>query len=212
VIAARLALAGLLVAAPLQAQLTRYLSAGLDAGSVKLQTAPISGTAEVLSGVVIGGSGSLSFRIVSLHGSYSEGNLTADSGNAASRDLVDGTLMLAIRPVRWLALRAGKHLRSYIGTSGTRRLETWEAGLRVEGPLVGDQVRAHVDAFRSLSASVNVGAALSHLQGGSAGVTFHLPRAPVWGRITYRIDQAETTDGGTETLDGIILAIGFGGR
>ena len=46
----------------------------------------------------------------------------------------------------------------------------------------------------------------------SAGVTFHLPRAPVWGRITYRIDQAETTDGGTDTLDGIILAIGFGGR
>lgn len=209
----RLALAGLLFAtAPLQAQVLRHLTAGLDAGSARLRAAPVTGGAEELSGVILGGGGSLLWNRFSLEVSYAQGNLTADSGNAAPRDLVEGSVLLAARPVSWATILIGPHLRAYVDPAATRRLKTMEARVRAEGPLIGDMVRAHVEVWRSLSASVNSGVPLDYLQGGSAGLTVRLPRAPIWGRLSYSIDQATTTDGGKETLDGIRVAIGFGGR
>ena len=208
---AALVLLALLPAAG-RAQVARFVSAGLDAGSVQVRTAPASGGGEALSGSVLGGGGALHLGAVSFEATYAQGNLTSDSGSATPRDLVDGVVMLAIRPVRWLTLKGGPHLRSYVNPASTRRIETWEGRLRLEGALVGDVVRGHVEGWRSFSASVNVGSPLDYLQGGSAGISVRLPRAPFWGRLSYLIDQAAAVDGGTETLDGVIVAIGFGGR
>lgn len=209
---ARLVLILLLAATPLHAQLSRILSIGAGGGSVRLRTEPAVGQGEVLSGSVIGTSGALTLGIASLELSYLEGNLTPDSGTASPRDIVDGAAFLAVRPVRWVALKLGVHLRSYVIPSGTERWLNYEARLRGEGDIIGSILRAHVELARSVSADVNIGPQAESFQSGEAGLVVRLTRAPVWARLSYVIDQAKTAGGGTETLDGISLAIGYGAR
>lgn len=207
-----LALLGLALAAPLSAQTSRFLSAGLGAGTGHLHVAPASGPAEVLSGALIGGNVTLNVSRFSLEGFYAQGNLTADTGSAVSRDIVDGSLMAVVRPISWLAIKGGFHLRAYVTPAFTARPAAWELRARGEAPLIAGRMGGFVEVFRSVQATTNVGVDLDYWQGGSAGVTLRLPRAPVWGRFSYFIDQTVGVDGGTETLDGITVSIGFGGR
>lgn len=207
-----LAVMGLALAAPLSAQASRFLSAGLGAGTAHLHTAPAGGSSEVLSGALIGGNVTLNAKRFSLEGFYAQGNLTADTGSATSRDIVDGSLMAAVRPISWLAIKGGLHLRAYVTPGFTARPAAWELRLRGEGPVITGRVTGFAEVFRSVKATTNVGVDLDYWQGGSAGVTLHLPRAPVWGRFSYFIDQTVGVDNGTETLDGITISIGFGGH
>ena len=207
-----LAVTALLMAAPLNAQASRFLTAGLAGGMLSVTDEPASGPAQTFSGMVLGGGGTLTFKMVGIEVLYSQGKLTSDSGAALSRDLVDGYAMLVVRPTAWLSLKTGPHLRSYVTTASTAQFQAWEARVRLEGMLVEGRVRAQVEGFRSLSATVNFGAEVDYVQGGMAGVVFQLPRSPIWGRLSYLIDQVAGTDGSRQTLDGLILSLGFGGR
>ena len=207
-----LALAALALAAPLQGQVSRFVTAGLAGGSLSVRDQPASGPAQTFSGMVLGGGGTFTYKFIGVEVLYSEGKLTSDSGPALSRDLVDGYAMVTVRPLPWLVLKTGPHLRSYVTPSSTANFDAWEARVRLQGSLVEGRVSGLVEGFRSLSASVNSGVAVDYVQGGMAGVVFQLPRAPFWGRLSYLIDQVAAADGRTQTLDGVIVAIGFGGR
>jgi hypothetical protein len=74
-------------------------------------------------------------------------------------------------------------------------------------------VRGYAELWRVVAADVNVPESFDHGQGGEAGMIVRLARAPLEGRIGYRIDHA-VLGGGTrlETVDGVVIGIGLSGR
>jgi hypothetical protein len=201
-----------LAAAPLQAQLTRNADFGLGVSSTRLTAVSDAGTAR-FSGIVLGGGGGIGRGLVSVEGGYRQGSLTPDSGAVVAQDLVEARLLVALRPLPWLSVLAGPHARAFVAPGGTERWMFFEAGLRVEGPVVIPSVSTHVELWAALGGSVNVGSGSPSARGGEAGVTLHLPRSPVWGRLTYAMDRA-TQSGGTNirTVEDLRLSIGVGGR
>ena len=107
----RLALAlALGLAAPLAAQGGVQVSGGLDATS--LHTASDVGSAGTkLSGVLLGGSGRLTYRALSLDLDYRQGSLQP-AGGGISQEGVEGALLLGVSPRPWLTIRVGPHART----------------------------------------------------------------------------------------------------
>lgn len=205
-----LLLALILVATPLQAQISRQLRFALSGNSTRLTSVTASGTA-ILSGVTIGGSGRIGSGRVSVEGAYRQGSLAADSGTALAQDLVEARLMLAVRPVSWLTVLAGPHARAFITPGITERWMFIETRVRAEGEVVSPTVSSHVELWLALGGSVNSGGGSPSARGGEAGVTLRLPRSPVWGRLAYAIDRA--TQPGTanvRTVEDVRLSIGIG--
>ena len=204
-------LAGAL-AEPARAQLARTLAGGLGAGSVRSVVSDAAGTTGTLTGVAVGGGGSLHLGPVYLGGTYLQGRLLPDTGSSAARDLVEAGLTLAARPVTWLSLGGGLLVRGYIMPSGTER---WILGVlraRAEGAILTPVIRTHVELWRAVSAEVNIGTGSGSAQGGEAGLTLRLPQTPFWGRLTYAIDRATIADGSrAETLERVAIAVGYGG-
>ncbi len=166
-----------------------------------------------MSGVVAGARAQASLGLVSLEASYAQGRLSADTGTAPSRDLVDGSVFLAVRPAPWLALRAGPQLRAYAAPGGTERWVLWEGRIRVEAPIVTGTLLAHVEGWLALSSGVNADPGASGAGGGQAGLTLRLPSSPVWLRLSYAVDQEKMKNNvRTETLEAVALTVGFGGR
>ncbi len=199
-------------ASPLPAQVTRHVAAGLGATQMRLRSTAAGSGTEALSGVAVGGGGQLSAGLAALEASYLQARLTADTGTASARDLVEGSVRLVVRPTRWLALEGGPHIRAYAAPGGTERWVLWEARARVEGALVSRMVWTDLALWRALAAEANVGQGTRTAQGGEVRLTVRLPQAPVWARLSYRIDQAKTGGGErVETLEGIGVSLGVGG-
>ncbi|MFI5280904.1 MAG: hypothetical protein ACHQU1_10430 [Gemmatimonadales bacterium] len=199
----------LATARPLAAQAWRALELSAGATAARFRsTAP--GNAGASSGVVAGGDGRILIGPVSLHGWYLEGRLAPDTGTT-TRDLVDAGLLLAVRPTPWAVLAAGPHLRAYVLPAGTERWVLWEGRARVEESIIAGTVRAHVELRAAISGTVN-GQKADAARGGEAGITARFPRSLLWARLTYTIDHAQLVPSGTETLEGVTLTVGLGGR
>jgi hypothetical protein len=205
-------LACMLPAGALRAQGLRNLS--LDAGVSRMHFhSAASGGGEALSGIAAMGRARFFVGAFWLETSYSQGHLVADTGAAVSRDLVDGSAFLAGRPVAWLALKAGPHLRAYVRPGATERWVMWEAHARVDRPIIPGTLDAHFEAWTALSATVNVDPGALGSRGGQAGLILRLWQSALWARLTYAVDQAKLkSNARTETVEAILFAVGLGGR
>ena len=205
-------LAAMAPTGPLAAQLPRNLGLDLQISRPRLQsTSP--GGGEMLSGLVAGGRLRVVLRPVSLDLSYSQGRLTADTGGAAARDIVEGSLLVAARPVPWLALKAGPHLRAFAAPGGTERWVLWEGRAHADAPIVQGEWLAYVEAWVAVASSVNVDPGASGARGAEAGLTVKVPQSPLWGRLAFVVDQARLKNGArSETLQTVVLSIGLGER
>src|SRR3989442_935572 len=112
------------------------LVAALTAGELGAQALRPTGsaslvTARVRSAVPAGidqftgsaflGQGALTMGRGELSVSYLQGTLNHDGGSAAGRDLVEGTVLLGIRALDWLALGGGPQARADTPPGGTHR-------------------------------------------------------------------------------------------
>jgi hypothetical protein len=208
--AAALVLAALLAPAPLAAQVERR--AGFEALVTRTHFASSGpGGAEAMSGIVAGGRARLALGPLALSASYDQGRLLADSGSAAPRDLVDGAVMLGVRPVPWLTVGAGPHLRAYTNAGGTERWVLWQARVGAEAPLIPGAVDAEAGVWVAAGITANTTPGASDARGADAGLTVHLPRSPLWARLAYTVDRARLQQGArTETLESVVLSAGFG--
>jgi hypothetical protein len=205
----------LLVAVPARpgaAQIPRYLGLDLGISRPRFQSAsPLGG--EQLSGLVAGGRLRIVLRPVSFDVAYSQGRLTADTGSAPARDIVEGSLFLTVRPVPWLALKAGPHLRAYAAPGGIERWVLWEGRAHADAPIFDGQWLAYGELWIAAASSVNVSPGADGARGAEAGLTLKLPRSPLWARLAYVVDQARLKNGArTESVQAVVLAVGLGGR
>lgn len=209
---AALLLAGTLSAGPLRAQLLQHVS--VDAGVFRLHfRSAASGVGETLSGLAAVGRARFIVGPTSLEASYSQGRLVSDTGTAAARDMVDGSAFLAVRPVSWLALKAGPHLRAYVAPGSTERWVMWEAHAHADGSIIPGMLDASVEGWMAVGSSVNVDPGAHGARGGQAGLILRLWQSPLWARLTYVVDQAELKNNArTETVEAILFAVGLGGR
>ena len=163
-----------------------------------------------LRGPMFGGEGRVVFNGFSLGLGLSSGTLqTADQ--TVKRDLIEGRLVVAARPVPWLEMSVGPFVRAYVTDSVTERWVFWQARARVEAPIVTASLTSYVELWRALSSDVNLVAGAGRVQGGEAGVVYRPPQRPFWLRLSYRLDDAAVRARGSETLEAISLAIMVGG-
>jgi len=163
-----------------------------------------------LRGPMFGGEGRVLFNGFSLGLGLSSGTLqTADQ--AVKRDLIEGRLVIAARPVPWLEMSVGPFVRAYVTDTLTERWVFWQARARVEAPIVTASLTSYVELWRAWSSDVNLVAGAGRVQGGEAGVVYRPPQRPFWLRLSYRLDDAALRARGSETLEAISLAIMVGG-
>src|SRR5256884_2493132 len=96
--------------------------------------------AEDFAGNAFLGQGAVGLGRLQLSVSYLQGTLNRDGAFGASRDLVEGTVMLGARPLTWLTLETGPHARAYTLSAGTQRWLFWELRARAASAFVGSAV------------------------------------------------------------------------
>lgn len=201
------------VASPLAGQ-ALHPAASASVVTARVRSA-VPGATDQFSGAVFLGEGSLSLGRFSLGVSYLQGTLDPSGvpGAATSRDLVEGTVLLGVRPAAWLTLEAGPHARAYNLTGGTQRWLFWELRARAATAFVGTAVRGYAELWTAVSADANVPEPFDHAQGGEVGMILRLARSPLEARLGYRIDHA-VLGGGTrvETVDGVVAGVGLSWR
>ncbi len=192
-----------------QAQAARYLLSG-GGSLVRLQST--AGTAGSLDGFVIGGSGRASAWRLELEAGYAEGRLKPASGTLPSRDLVEGEVMLGVRPVPWLVLRGGPHARGYVQGGVTERWLLWEARARVDAFVAAPTIRGYLEVGGALSGStLNATGRFGNSRRGEAGVIVRVARAPVWFSLAYGVERTRLASGiGLDALERVSASIGLG--
>jgi hypothetical protein len=207
-------LLGVLGARPLPAQAPRTVEAEAEVSRARFRSTAPDGT-DALSGLVLGIRARLTGTLIGAEASYAQGRLTAAAGSGPSRSLANGSVFLTTRPKPWLTLKAGPELRAYAAPGGTERWVLWEFRARAEAPIVSAQLtlRAHVELWSALAASVNADPGASGARGGQAGMVMRLPRSRVWLRLSYAVDEERMKSGArTEALETVALTVGLGGR
>jgi len=165
--------------------------------------------AGIASGFTPGAEGVLSVWKLRLEARYLEGHLQQDSGSIGARDVVEGSVLAGVAPIRWIAIETGIHARSYVTSGGTERWVFWEAHVRAEAPLDGPRVRAYAELWRVLSSDVTGTQPLDRGQGGQAGIILESPRVPFWARLGYGVEDVRLGGGARrETVETMVLAVG----
>ena len=167
-----------------------------------------------LRGPVLGGEGRLVFSGFTVGLGLSSGTLQAADQGTVKRDLIEGRLVVAARPLPWLEMSVGPFVRAYVTDSVTERWVFWQARARVDAPIVTANLTSYVELWRALSSQVNLVAGAGRVQGGEAGLVYRPPQRPFSLRVAYRVDDAAIGRGaiGSETLEALSLAILVGGR
>ncbi len=163
-----------------------------------------------LRGPVLGGEGRLVFNQFAVGVGLLSGTLQM-ADQTVKRDLIEGRLVVAARPLPWLEMSVGPFVRAYVTDSVTERWVFWQARARVDAPIVTASLTSYVELWRALSSDVNLVAGAGRVQGGEAGVVYRPPQRPYWVRLAYRVNDAAVRAGGSETLEAVSLAIGVGG-
>ncbi|MBI4419340.1 MAG: hypothetical protein HY560_00810 [Gemmatimonadetes bacterium] len=202
--------AGAMMAAPLaeaRAQRVTLVVGGMSARVHNFAGAP----SEALSNRVLLGEGTVSLNRFFLEAGYLQGGLSAETGLSAPQDIVEGRLLAGAWPLRWLALKAGMHARSYVLSAGTRRWVFFEVRSRAERWLASDVLGIHVELWAAPAATFNIDEQLDQARGGETGLRLRLSPLPLWAGLAYRVDQARMS-GGTrrEMTEGLVLTVGFG--
>jgi len=200
-------------AAPGAAQVPRY--AGVDGGISRVRfRSTTSAGGEQLTGVVARGLARGRAGAFSIEVAYAQGRLSSDTGLAVDRDLVDGSIVLAARPLPWLVVGAGPHARAYVAAAGgTERWMHFEGRVRAEGEIVPGMLQAHLEGALALSSSVNLAAGAGGARGAEVGLTLRPRQSPVWVGLGYAVDRANAKGGArAETVEMVMLSVGWGAR
>src|SRR5205809_493933 len=187
-----------------------------DAGFVwvRSDTAPAGAGAIRLRGPVLGGEGRLVFNGFSVGLGLSSGTLKAADQGTAKRDLIEGRLLVAARPLPWLEMSVGPFVRAYVTDAVTERWVFWQARARADAPIVTSGLTSYVELWRAVSSQVNLVAGAGRVQGGEAGVTYRPPKRPFSLRLAYRVDDATVRGGGdgSQMLEAISVSVMVGER
>jgi len=129
-----------------------------DAGFVwvRSDTAPAGAGAIRLRGPVLGGEGRLVFKGFSVGLGLSSGTLEAADQGTAKRDLIEGRLLVAARPLPWLEMSVGPFVRAYVTDAVTERWVFWQARARADAPIVTSGLTSYVELWRAVSSQVNL--------------------------------------------------------
>src|SRR6059036_1896516 len=129
-----------------------------DAGFVwvRSDTAPAGAGAIQLRGPVLGGEGRLVFNGFSVGLGLSSGTLKAADQGTAKRDLIEGRLLVAARPLPWLEMSVGPFVRAYVTDAVTERWVFWQARARADAPIVTSGLTSYVELWRAVSSQVNL--------------------------------------------------------
>ena len=187
-----------------------------DAGFVWVRSDTAAGAAGAirLRGPVLGGEGRLIFNGFSVGVGLSSGTLqTADQGTA-KRDLIEGHLLVAARPLPWLEMSLGPLVRAYVTDAATERWVVWQARARVDAPIVTSSLTSYLELWRAVSSQVNLAPGAGRVQGGEAGVTYRPPQRPFSLRLAYRVDDAAVRGAGdrSQMLEAISVSLVVGER
>jgi hypothetical protein len=165
-----------------------------------------------MRGPVLGGEGRLVYNGFSVGVGLLSGTLQA-ADQTVKRDLVEGRLVVAARPLPWLEMSVGPFVRAYISDSSTERWVFWQARARADAPIVAASLTSYVELWRALSSEVNLLSGAGRVQGGEAGVLYRPPQRPYRLRLAYRLDDAAVGGGrnGSRTLEAISVSIIVGG-
>jgi len=162
------------------------------------------------SGTMVGIEAMAGMGLVELAGRYAQGSVTGDAAED-NRDLVEGELILRIRPVQPFWFGAGPYARSYVFEIGTERWLTWEARLGFESPLGTDMLRGHLHVAYALGGNAEPGGSLQGARRVEGGLGFRLPRTPIEVGVAYRIEQADIEgDVATDIVEQLILRARIG--
>ncbi len=187
-----------------------------DAGFVWVRSDTAAGAASAirLRGPVLGGEGRLVFNGFSVGLGLSSGTLQVADQGTAKRDLIEGRLLVAARPLPWLEMSVGPFVRAYVTNAVTERWVFWQARARVDAPIVTSGLTSYVELWRAVSSQVNLVAGAGRVQGGEAGVTYRPPQRPFSLRLAYRVDDAAVRGGGdgSQMLEAVTASLVLGGR
>jgi hypothetical protein len=174
----------------------------------------VSGSLDQFSGTAFLGEGTCTAGRLSLDVSYLQGSLDPTGATlGGQRDLVEGTVLLGVRPAAWLTLEAGPHARAYTLTGTTQRWLFWELRAHAATAFVGSAVLGYAELWRALGGAANVSGQFDHAQGGEVGMIVRLSRTPFEARVAYRIDHAVLGNPTRrETVDGVVAGIGWSSR
>jgi hypothetical protein len=202
--------AGLCVAAPpppLAGQSTLRLSAAGEGAAVRARSLIATGR-ERLDGFLFTGEGLLARGRGLLRLRYGQGRLTSDSAGVQRRSLTDGSVLVGVAALPWLAFWAGPHARSYVTDFGNQRWLYWEARASANAQLVPGQLQSFFDGWVAVAGRVNVPESFGSARGAEAGVIALIARPALRLRLTYRIDQARLAAGRRESVEAVALSIG----
>lgn len=184
---------------------------------------------ETLTGFAVGGEGRIRLWKSELGFRYVRGSLKTSAGSTGD-DIVETAVMVGSRPVHWLTVKAGPHMRSYASELGTVRWLLWEGRIRVEQRIMGAALRSYVEVWRTLSGGVNTtapfggGPAPAPLpsdlstpsgigRGLEGGMILEIPGAPVLLRVGYSVDRSNMRDGSVvNTVEALLVTLGVGRR
>ncbi len=199
--------------APLAAQ--SRLRPLVEASAVALHLrSEVGPTTTTLSGTVVGGEGNLQLGPIGLTLGYVQGTLSPAGGGGVggvSQDVVEGKLLIALRPASWLSLQGGPQARAYVSAGGTQRWLLWRVQARAEPELVPSRVRSFVALFQIVSADINLVEPFDVGRGGEVGVLARLGHSPLWARLGYGIEQVRLGGGArVETVERVTVSVALG--
>lgn len=199
----------LLGAAPASAQSRFHLE--LQANGAAVYANPVIGSVESsLSGTEFGGEARAGVGIVGLDVGYWQGSLSPKSGPASSEDLVEGKVLLEIRPMSWFTVSGGPYARAYTTPAGTERWLTWRVQGRIEQDLVPTTVRGYAEVWFLASGNVNVVQPFTSGRGGTVGLRLLPRRWPVGLTLGYGIEQIRLGGGSRlDTVDRVTFGVAF---
>src|SRR5256886_13553110 len=175
-----LAVAGLSVlASGLPAQQRPRGTAFADGAIVRYGTKLGGADAGSFGGPTFGLQAGVSLAKFTLSAQYLEGRLSARPGSTdtLARDLVEARLLLGVRPVPWLSLGLGPHIRAFVFDTTTVRWVMWQARARAQGALPSTRLETYVELWYALSTTVNLPPPAGPVRGGGAGVLLRPRRA-----------------------------------
>jgi hypothetical protein len=183
----------------------------VGAGQVRAdQVFPVADTV-TRSGLALTVDGAFGLGPVSLAVRYLEGSLAGD-GAAGDTDFAEGEAILWVAPVRWAALGAGRHLRSYVEPGGTERWTMWEVRARGSAQLT-EALTAYGVFWMVVGSGLPVSGSLESGRGLEGGLRVALGRMPFSAELRYRVDRLAVPDAGRrETIEQLGIAIGVGRR
>jgi len=165
-----------------------------------------------MHGPVLGGEGRVLFNGFAVGVGLLSGTLQA-ADQTVKRDLIEGRLVVAARPLPWLEMSIGPFVRAYITDTSTERWVFWQARARVDAPIVAASLTSYLELWRALSSEVNLVTGAGRMQGGEAGLVYRPPQRPYRLRLAYRLDDAAVGGGrrGSQTLEAISVSVIVGG-